>query len=298
MKYLISLIIVSLSLTAYCQQDIILTNNTYNNQLFNPAVAGSEGYKQGSVFVSYRDQWIGLEGSPKTQLIGANYNLFDDRVGLGATLSRETIGIDSRIDLQTNYAYRIKFDQNQYLSLGMRLGIHLYDSELAAVNYTDSVDPIYDSGVGGFNVITTGLGAYYESESFGIGISVPAIASISNANTDFKTRHFYLHTKYAFYLSQYSDFKIEPSILIKYEPAAPVQYTFATQFFILPQFAVGFAYRSQDAFALTSQFIIDKTLSLGVAFDFNTSELNTENNGSIEFIVGYKINNDDNDPFR
>ena len=300
MKYLLA-IITSIFFTVFIhgQQDILLTNFSANSLFLNPAYAGSNGYKQGSVFFNYRDQWMGLDGSPKTMMVGGENNLFNDRVGLGGSISRESIGIDTRIDLLTNSAYRLKFENdNEYLSFGLRVGFHLFSSDFGLVNYSGGQDLVYDGQNDQFSVLTVGTGIYYTNRNSYVGFSIPAIAAISQSNNEYKSRHFYLHAGSKLYFNDHNDLALEPTVLLKYEFAAPIQYSVGAKFWLLQQFGIGALYRSEDGIAVSSHLEINRSLDLGVSYDFNTSELSQDNVGSVEVFVGYRINRDDNDPFR
>ena len=288
MKYISLCIVCLLPFLGIGQQDIILTNYNFNAMFFNPAAAGSTGEEAGSAILNYRNQWMGIEGSPQTILLGGEVNLFNDRVGLGLTLGRESIGIDKRIDLATNYAYRVEMD-DAYLSLGIRAAFHFFNSQVTDIRSTDVGDNVYDQGNQNFNVFSVGAGAYYYREIFFVGLAVPAIASI-NPNTDgFKAPHYYLHTGAIFDLSEYSEMQVEPSILVKYQNAAPLQITLGTKLWLRKEFNVGVHYRTSDAVALSMEFVISEKLSIAAAYDFTSSELRQEQDGTVELLVGYKF---------
>lgn len=299
MKYIYSIIIILFSVVLHGQQDILLTNFSANSLFLNPAYAGSKGYKQGSLFFNYRDQWMGLEGSPKTMMVGGENNFFNDRIGLGASVSRESIGIDSRIDLLTNYAYRLRLQKSkEYLSFGLRVGFHSFSSDFDIVNYSDSQDLIYDGQNNQFSVLSVGAGIYYTNKNSYVGLSIPAITAVSKSTNAFKTRHYYLHAGSKFYFNDHSDLAIEPTLLLKYEFATRVQYSLGAKAWLLPQFGIGALYRSEDGFAVSCHLEINNNLDFGVSYDFNTSELSQDNVGSVELFVGYRFDGDDQDPFR
>ncbi len=291
MKNIIFILAIVGSITsAQGQQDLILTKYTFNSMFFNPAYAGSTGEDQGTVLINYRDQWMGLEGSPTTMMLGGEVNLFEDRVGLGMSLARESIGIESRIDLLTNYAYRMDLGDS-YFTAGLRVGFHFFRSKLNEVDYSDPLDNIYDLGDVSFNVLSVGAGIYYYQENFYAGLSVPALATMGD-EAAFKSRHIYLHTGALIDLNEDSDMQLEPSILLKYEPAVPLQFTLGVQLWLNKDLAIGTHYRSVDAFALSMEFIISDRLSIGAAYDFTTSELRYDHSGTLEMLVGYKFGYD------
>lgn len=289
MKNLLYILLFSLSpMLMSAQQDLILTKYTFSSLFFNPAYAGSAGEQEGSILINYRDQWIGLEGSPKTVLLSGDVNLFEDRVGIGMSVGRESLGIDTRLDVLLNAAYRIYVGDDGVISGGLRAGFHNFNSAFEDINYENFADPIYDQPSNRYNGISLGAGVYYNSEEFYAGFSVPAIANISD-QTNLKSRHYYLHTG-ALLGGEYSELKIEPSILLKYEKAAPVQYTVGANLWLIENFSVGLHYRSSDAIGLSAEFIIADQLSIGAAYDFTTQDLNKESSGSMEFLLAYRIN--------
>lgn len=288
MKNLFFYISFLLPLTLLGQQDIILTNYNFNPMFFNPAVAGATGEGAGSAVLNYRNQWMGLDGAPQTLMIGGEVNLFSDRVGLGLNLTRETVGINNRIDLTTNYTYRIELEDS-YLAFGLRAGLHFFDSKLSDIRASDPLDVIYDQGDIGFNVFSAGAGVYYYRDNFFAGASVPAIASISANNEGFKSRHYYLHTGAIFDMGEYSEVQLEPSILVKYQAAAPIQVTLGTKLWLIKEFNLGAYYRTSDAFAISGEFVIADKLSIGAAYDFTTSDLNEYQDGTLELLIAYKF---------
>jgi len=270
------------------QQDVILTKYSFNGMFFNPAIAGSTGEEQGSAFLNYRDQWMGLDGSPQTFLAGTEFNLFRNRVGLGLTLGRESIGVDSRTEVMTNYSYRVRVSDG-YLAIGIRAGFNFYRSNLNDIKHTDRGDRIYDQGDINQTMFSVGSGLYYHQKNFFVGFSVPAI-SVVNGNGLQKTRHYYVHTGASFALSEYSDIKLDPEILLKYVSGAPLQFTLGTRLWLIKDLNIGMHYRSSDAFALSTEFIISDQLTIGASYDFPTMLLKETHNGTIELLVGYKFN--------
>jgi len=293
MKYILFIISTLICFTLHAQQEFQLTNFDANSLFINPAYAGSNGQDKGSLFLNYRDQWIGLEGSPKTMMIGGEYNIFEDKVGIGASISRESIGIDNRIDLLTNYSYRLKINEDDsYLSVGLRVGFHFFSSEFSKINYSDAQDNIYDGQNDQFNVLTVGTGVYYTNKDTYLGISIPALTTISQQSSEFRKQHFYLQGGSKVFFNDYNEKALEPTLLLKYEFAAPIQYSLGAKFWFISQFAIGALYRSEDGIAITSHLRLNEDLNMGVSYDFNTSELKQDNVGSIEIYVGYNITND------
>ena len=65
-KYFI-LILLFFAASVHAQQKPHYTQYILNNYILNPALSGIENY--GDIKISGRDQWVGLEGAPKTAYI-------------------------------------------------------------------------------------------------------------------------------------------------------------------------------------------------------------------------------------
>ncbi|MBL0343396.1 MAG: PorP/SprF family type IX secretion system membrane protein [Bacteroidetes bacterium] len=65
------------------------TQYMFNEMFINPAYAGSR--EQISATMVYRNQWVGLEGAPKTQTASIHGPLMNKKLGLGLTIMNESI---------------------------------------------------------------------------------------------------------------------------------------------------------------------------------------------------------------
>mgnify|MGYP002382855812 CR=1 FL=1 len=97
---------VFVSTVLVAQQEQQYTQFMYNKLGLNPGYAGSTD--AGCLTAIYRKQWIGLDGSPSTQMLSYNTPMLNKRVGVGLSLLRNSIGIENRITLEGTYAYRIQ----------------------------------------------------------------------------------------------------------------------------------------------------------------------------------------------
>ena len=53
--------------------------------------------------------------------------------------------------------------------------------------------------------------------------------------------------------------------------------------------STGLFYRSENAIALSLEFIVDDRLSLSAAYDFTTNDLKEEASGTMEFLLAYRF---------
>ena len=62
-----------------------------NALAINPAFAGCQDAL--SATISYRNQWVGFNDSPKSYILSVHAPVFNDRVGLGLLVENNSIGI-------------------------------------------------------------------------------------------------------------------------------------------------------------------------------------------------------------
>lgn len=271
------------------QQEIILTKYTYNSLFFNPAYAGSHGLNEGTAIIHYRNQWLGLDGAPTTILAGGEGSFYDNRLGLGLGLASESIGVESRIDINGNAAYRIQLDEG-FLAGGIRVNYSIFNTDFNKVNPKDGGD-IFDETSYGFNVFTIGTGLYYNNDGLYVGFSLPSLAVISSniSGIGDRARHMYFHTGILLG-DEYSKIRFEPSLLVKYQSSVPLQFTIGINAWLTKDFAIGGHYRSSDALALSAELHFKDHYRLAAAYDFTLSDIRKYSNGTIEFLLGYRFN--------
>jgi len=90
-KILIILTFLFVAVLGYSQQERQYTQFMYNKLSFNPGYAGS--FDAASLTGIYRNQWIGLDGAPKSVTLSFDAPLKSDRVGVGLNLHTNKIGI-------------------------------------------------------------------------------------------------------------------------------------------------------------------------------------------------------------
>jgi type IX secretion system PorP/SprF family membrane protein len=297
MKKIINIITIVFLLTqiAMGQQEMMLTKYTYNSLFFNPAYAGSHGLGEGTLIAHYRNQWINLEGAPKTILLGGEASLSDNRLGVGVMFGKESLGVESRTDGTINTAYRIQLGNGQ-LAAGLRVGFSSFSNNFSRLTIKDPGD-VFDIPNYQINLFSVGTGVYYNTDGLYFGVAVPNIAVISSSKNGIgdRSKHFYLHTGLMIG-DEYSTIKFEPSILMKYQKAAPLQFTLGVNAWLRENIAIGGHYRSNDALALSAELHLSKQIRIGFAYDFTLSEIKKHSDGSLEFFIGYKFNTAPNDP--
>ncbi|MBK6833552.1 MAG: type IX secretion system membrane protein PorP/SprF [Bacteroidetes bacterium] len=295
-KTIILFFVVALSITTKAQQDPMISQYMFNGLFLNPAYAGSHKYISSSLL--HRTQWVNFSGAPKTMLLAVDGLIptKSQNMGGGLIIAHDRIGATEQTDIYANYAYQLKLGKGK-LAFGLKAG---------ASNYAFKSDglTIWDDGDEKFTGRRTawlpkfGFGTYYFTEKWYAGISMPTLLAI-DANHDFAfdvnkasfvQRHYYLNGGYVFKLND--KFKLKPSLLVKYLPAAPLEADINLNLLYNDQLWVGASYRSKDAVVLMLEYQTNSKFRVGYAFDFTTSKIRNYSTGTHEIMIGYDFGKD------
>ena len=262
-----------------------------NNELFiNPAYAGSRGFAAATLL--YRDQWVGIEGAPRTATFGFHAPFVHDKVGLGISIMNDRIGVTNQTGAFFNYAYHLPTSENSTLSFGLQGGIINVDEKLLDVNTIDP-DPQFSNNVSKV-MPNFGYGMYYHTNNkFYVGLSIPRFMENKIDASTFKTInrvnvhnwHCYLYSAYVFDAGE--NVKCKPSLMLKAVQGAPLEMDVNINVLFKELFWVGASYRSGDAIALLTQYQLTKQLRFGYSYDYTLTKLNNYSSGTHEFTLGY-----------
>jgi type IX secretion system PorP/SprF family membrane protein len=155
-------------------QNYSLSNNYISNfYLINPAEAATNRLH---VFGTYRNQWVGINGSPSIISAGANTLLNNTRVGVGFRVSSVSLGILKSTDAMVTYAYAVPFENKSHLYFGLSGG---FSSN--AVNWSDIEDPndqaLLNRAETGMNPAASFGAVYKTAQGFHVGITLPSLMS-------------------------------------------------------------------------------------------------------------------------
>jgi type IX secretion system PorP/SprF family membrane protein len=216
-KFLISGACVLWMGCVYAQQQPYYTQYMMNNFILNPALAGIENYWD--LKVSYRNQWVGLNGAPTTMYLTINaplgktpydyetpvtvpdlqaknlgakqfqmeYTAPPAHSGLGFTILNDKTGPLSRIAAYGSYAYHIPVGRKTSLSFGVSLGVQEITLDASSVDFgqANPVDPAI-AGSGYLDKLEPDInaGLWLSNKSFFVGLSAQQIVAVPINATD------------------------------------------------------------------------------------------------------------------
>lgn len=274
------------------QQDSQYTQYMYNTQTINPAYAGSRGSL--NLAALYRNQWVGLEGAPKTLNFSINSPVgYLEKIGLGLSFFKDEIGPADESAITADFSYNLQINDDVKLAFGIKGGINLLNVDYTKLNIHNPNDPLQQFNIDNRLTPIIGAGLFlHNNETWYAGISVPNIletthyddVTVSNAS---EKANIYIAGGYVFSLSESTKFK--PAILGKFVSGAPIALDISTNFLFHDKLTLGAAYRLDAAISGLAGFQISEGLMIGYAYDYGVQDLANFNSGSHEVFLRFEI---------
>jgi len=298
-RYIIFILLIAITKEMLGQQDAQYTQYMYNTISINPAYAGSRDAI--SITGLYRNQWVGIGGAPVTQTLNIHSPIGpSEKVGLGVSIVNDKIGPTQETYFDIDFSYTINTSDAGQLAFGIKAGGHLLDVNFNDLNRYTNTDILLDTNVDNKFSPNVGIGLYYHTQKFYIGLSAPNLlqtkhfneATDDNLASSFLAAeriNYYLISGYVFDLNE--NFQFKPAALLKAVGGSPLQVDVSANFLFREKLTFGLGYRWSAAISALAGFQVSDNFMLGFAYDWETTELgNTQfNAGSFEFIGRYEI---------
>lgn len=291
-KILIILVVLSCSNFLIGQQVPLSSQYMMNRLVINPAYAGELGFYSASV--SYRKQWLGLEGAPSTQNISIHGPALKGKLGFGLMLFRDVIGVSKENNISGSFSYKIKNRNNSSLSFGISGSAVFTTNQWSQIRTTDENDIAFAGDSPQYVFPDFSAGLYYSTKKYFLGFSIPMFlqhqlegSSTSYAiKNDFSQYNYLAEAGVNFTLN---NIIIKPSVLTRYLPNSAFQMDLNCIVDIDNLIGVGLSYRTKDAIVGLIQFHATEQLIVGYSYDHTTSILQQYNKGSHEVFLRYDL---------
>jgi len=289
----ISLLLLTAS-TLFAQQDPMFSQYMFNKLAVNPGYAGSREILTADLL--YRNQWVNIEGAPKTISASLHSPLNNPHLALGAHIYNDRLGAMSNTSAMATFAYRILFPKGK-LSFGIQAGVKSNGIVWNEINAQNSDDPFLVNKAENKVVPDANFGIYYYSKNFFAGLSSHQLlqnqtlsVSDSEGNTQVSKllTHFYGMTGVIVPISDNVIFR--PSLLVKYVKNSPPQLDLNASFLFADKLWLGVSYRTEKAISIISEINIKQNIRVGYSYDIWLNELKAYNKGSHEIRLSFDIN--------
>ncbi|MGQ0829001.1 MAG: PorP/SprF family type IX secretion system membrane protein [Bacteroidota bacterium] len=285
-----------LAITVNAQQVNMFGHYFYKPMVYNPAFTGYEQDVINIALIS-RSQWTAFKGAPRFNMLVADGNVMEEKMGLGLGLISDRKGLVNRIGITPAYSYRLKINDDIHLMFGVAVSVidQTIDYSRSQVENTNDptlfTDKEHTTSFDG----NAGLALVWKGLEF--GAAVPQLTGnkveyIGNTNVRAyyaQERHYMGSLKYKFFISKEKGISIAPQGLVRFVANTPFQYDANINFDWKDKFWIGAAYKSDYAVGANAGICLHKRLSVGYSYDFIIGDIGNYSGMSHELLLNFKF---------
>lgn len=278
-------IAIAFCLPAKAQQEPIYSQYMFNGLVINPAYASVD--ESASLTVIGRNQWVGVDGAPKTASLSFYSPVKESKTSVGFSAMKETITINSRTDFNLIVAQKVSLSEIWTMSLGLQGGMSQYKENNSSLTTTD---PAFAQNKSYWKT-NVGFGFTFFTEDFYLGISAPLFKGFDLAGKENKIAtkpHLYLQAAYALRVND--DLLIKPAVLLREVKGNGFQYDVNASALIRELVWLGASWRSEKT--VTGMVQVNVTPQFGVGYSYDTptsSNLKGAQSVSHEIMLNYRF---------
>jgi type IX secretion system PorP/SprF family membrane protein len=273
----------------FAQQLPVHSGNTNNPFLYNPAIAGSKPYID--FRLQHKNQWLGMDGAPSTQVFSAHSSVDKKKYGLGGVVYNDKAGVLGNTGISLSYSYHIKLTEKLNLSIGLSGSIAQHRINRNKVILAHDTDNLIDIESTANKVAPNAAGGLhlYDDGNFYVGISavnlIPTKINYQNDAVIPQVGHYYIMAAKTFYVGE--SISLQPTGLINYIGNNPLMVDLRLKVDYNELFQIEAGYRIKDG--LIAGFGIYPHPDFGVSYNYNLSmtSMRTGNYGSHEIMLNY-----------
>lgn len=283
---------VGCTLSSTGQHTPLTSQYLFNGLLINPAYAGSRDALTANI--THRQQWVGFDGAPITQVMSLHSPIGRTKLGLGMVLYNDHIGVSNETGLFSNYAYRIRFRQGK-LAFGLGAGITMLRANWSEVALQDNNDQSFNGNSKAAIRPNFSGGAYYYTKTWYVGASMPFVLvhqyDLATGGYDLATERFDMQPMLTggHMIEVNDDLKLKPTALVRYRLESGVQGDISCNAIYKENIWLGISYRTGDALIGMVEFLPTPQWRFGYSYDMGLSAIRPYHNGSHELMVQYEF---------
>ncbi len=262
------------------------THFMFNKLIYNPAYAGDREALAASAV--YRNQWLGIEGAPTTLNFNIHTPFARERAGIGLSVVADKIGAVNTTFANISYNYRVPVGETAKLSIGISARVEHGRLDFTQVDAFDTGDEFILNDIDNSVRPNFGAGLFLSGKNYYVGLSIPTILrnnlySAAGFESVFRT----YYAMGAVVLDVSDNVKFKPAVLLSYNQNAPFDMDLNASFLLMDALWLGATWRLDDSIDALIQYQFTPSLRAGMAFDFTTSELNSQTSGGYEIMLEY-----------
>ncbi|WP_298954735.1 type IX secretion system membrane protein PorP/SprF [uncultured Nonlabens sp.] len=270
------------------QQDPQYTQYMYNQNVINPAYAGTQDGL--NITALYRQQWSGVNGAPETITLSGSSPL-GERSGVGLSLIADNLGPVHETNVYGDYSYRLQVGKKTTLALGLKAGVSFFDVGFSSVDTTTPGDDLFSQDVNE-TFLNLGAGAFLYGDNWYAGFSVPNMLESKHLDENSlkfgnETQHYFVTGGYVFDVAD--NIKLKPHVLVKGAFDSPISFDLNTNVLFNEKFELGVSYRLEDSFSGLIGMNVTDNIKVGYAYDRVVSDISVVSNSSHEVFITFGL---------
>jgi type IX secretion system PorP/SprF family membrane protein len=270
---------------SFAQIESMYSMYRFNPQIVTPAQAGSTPTSQ--ITLMNRQQWLGIEGAPKTYVLSGNFK-FKQQSGLGVNVLFDQAGPLKIMTVSGDYAYHAKINEEWNFSGGIRAGFASLNLDFSGMALTHSDDALFATNRSSGLKFNTGWGLRVsKGDGFFVSVSQPRILKYDLGSGYKDVAYFYsmVGTK----VKASDKITLFPSVLIRTAGNAPLSWDANVTANLNGKFDVGLNYRHQDSWGIRAGVQATQKIYVGYVFELPTSQLSRVGVQSHEIALRYSF---------
>jgi len=269
-----------------------------NEYMINPAMAGIDKYFHANAL--YRDQWVGIQDSPRTYYLSVQGPIITAKMGVGGTVFSDVVGQTRRNGFQAAYAYHLDLTQDYKLSFTLSSGALQFAVDGGKLDVQQALDPALSNGYMSLWAVDFGSGVRFSASNWHVGIYVPQVAGLKaqffndySQTDNVLARHFYLNAGYRYDFNDY--WAIDANFLGRYVTPMDM-FDIQARGIFRDMVWLGASFRTPlitelipPAAGFMAGYQFEKNLQIGYAYDLALGRLGNATSGSHEIVLGIRF---------
>lgn len=293
-----------MSVELQAQNDVQFTQYWAVPTYYNPAATGDIDFLR--IRGGGRMQWVGIDNAPKSFLAAADMPVAigKRRIGVGAYMSQESLGLFSNMLINAQLSYKFKFLKG-VLSVGLQGGYYSSKFKGSEVyipegdDYHQTVDEAIPTRDVAGNSFDLSAGLWYTHKYFSLGLSglhllEPTVRYDAEGTESAEVSQYETVLARAVYFTANGNiplkntlFELQPSLIVKTDFSNfGAEVTMRACYNKFLSFGLGYRYQDAISAMIAAEF---KNFFLGYSYDYPTSAISRASSGSHEIVIGYKV---------
>jgi type IX secretion system PorP/SprF family membrane protein len=247
---------------------------------------------RGEIVMMDRQQWLGIQGAPRTLALTANFQ-YKPKIGGGFLLLADQAGPLRVSTMAGDLAYHVQFNPEWSMAGGIRLGVSSIYLDYDGIQVVDPNDPILATNKGSGLKGNTGWGVRFDHKGgFFASLSMPRVLSydfggFSGAYKDVT----YLYGNAGTTVRVNDQLSFSPSFMARAAQDVPLSWDVNIMARIGKAFDAGLAYRHKDSYGLRFGIQANPKIYLGYIYEMPISGLSKVSNQTHEIAIRLSILN-------